>query len=75
MIVLVGYTGGHALVDTFSATILRIHRAHHTLPSHHLHVCAPQVNYKNVMKEYSLGPNGGILTSLNLFTTKFDQVR
>lgn len=34
----------------------------------------PQVNYKNVMKEYGLGPNGGILTSLNLFTTKFDQV-
>lgn len=23
---------------------------------------------------YNLGPNGGILTSLNLFTTKFDQV-
>ncbi|ORX62484.1 hypothetical protein BCR32DRAFT_213906, partial [Anaeromyces robustus] len=32
------------------------------------------VNYKQVMKEYNLGPNGGILTSLNLFTTKFDQV-
>ncbi|KAG0745173.1 hypothetical protein G6F60_000171 [Rhizopus arrhizus] len=32
------------------------------------------VNYKEVMKQYNLGPNGGILTSLNLFTTKFDQV-
>ncbi|KAI8908475.1 hypothetical protein EDD86DRAFT_227162 [Gorgonomyces haynaldii] len=32
------------------------------------------VNYKQVMKQYNLGPNGGILTSLNLFTTKFDQV-
>ncbi|CAO3628750.1 unnamed protein product [Cunninghamella echinulata] len=32
------------------------------------------VNYKEVMKQYHLGPNGGILTSLNLFTTKFDQV-
>lgn len=32
------------------------------------------VNYKNVMKTYGLGPNGGILTSLNLFATKFDQV-
>ncbi|KAI9291682.1 hypothetical protein K502DRAFT_296587 [Neoconidiobolus thromboides FSU 785] len=32
------------------------------------------VNYKEVMNQYSLGPNGGILTSLNLFTTKFDQV-
>jgi hypothetical protein len=26
------------------------------------------------MKRYNLGPNGGILTALNLFTTKFDQV-
>jgi len=34
----------------------------------------PQVNYKNVMKQYGLGPNGGILTSCNLFATRFDQV-
>lgn len=27
-----------------------------------------------VFLRYNLGPNGGILTSLNLFTTKFDQV-
>ncbi|CAM6099926.1 unnamed protein product [Calypogeia fissa] len=32
------------------------------------------VNYKNVMKEYNLGPNGGILTSLNMFVTKFSEV-
>lgn len=32
------------------------------------------VNYKEVMKQYSLGPNGGILTALNLFATRFDQV-
>ena len=32
------------------------------------------VNYKEVMKSYNLGPNGGILTSLNLFTTKIDQI-
>ncbi len=32
------------------------------------------VNYKEVMKQYNLGPNGGIVTSLNLFATKFDQV-
>ncbi|KAI5290554.1 hypothetical protein KEM54_001191 [Ascosphaera aggregata] len=32
------------------------------------------INYKEVMKQYNLGPNGGILTSLNLFTTKVDQV-
>lgn len=33
-----------------------------------------QVNYKNVMKQYGLGPNGGILTASNLFATRFDQV-
>ncbi|KAI9819007.1 MAG: hypothetical protein M1826_001222 [Phylliscum demangeonii] len=32
------------------------------------------VDYKEVMKQYQLGPNGGILTSLNLFATKIDQV-
>jgi len=32
------------------------------------------VNYKEVMKQYSLGPNGAIVTALNLFATKFDQV-
>lgn len=32
------------------------------------------VVYKEVMKQFNLGPNGGILTSLNLFATKFDEV-
>lgn len=32
------------------------------------------VNYKEVMKQYRLGPNGGIVTTLNLFSTKFDKV-
>jgi len=32
------------------------------------------VDYKQVMKHYNLGPNGGIMTSLNLFATRFDQV-
>ncbi|XP_077376599.1 GPN-loop GTPase 1 isoform X1 [Festucalex cinctus] len=32
------------------------------------------VNYKEVMKQYGLGPNGAIVTSLNLFATRFDQV-
>ena len=32
------------------------------------------VKYKEVMKHYQLGPNGGIVTSLNLFATRFDQV-
>ncbi|MBA0685012.1 hypothetical protein Goari_026557 [Gossypium aridum] len=33
------------------------------------------VKYKEVMKQFNLGPNGGILTSLNLFATKFDELR
>ncbi|KAJ6324703.1 hypothetical protein OIU76_011905 [Salix suchowensis] len=32
------------------------------------------IKYKEVMKQFNLGPNGGILTSLNLFATKFDEV-
>jgi GTPase SAR1 family protein len=32
------------------------------------------VDYKQVMKQYGLGPNGAILTCLNLFITKWDQV-
>ncbi|KAM9316317.1 GPN-loop GTPase 1 [Gastrophryne carolinensis] len=32
------------------------------------------VKYKEVMKQYGLGPNGGIVTALNLFATRFDQV-
>jgi GTPase SAR1 family protein len=32
------------------------------------------VNYRQVMDQYNLGPNGGIMTSLNLFATKIDQV-
>lgn len=32
------------------------------------------MNYKEVMKQYQLGPNGAIVTSLNLFSTKFSEV-
>ncbi|KAI6241400.1 GPN-loop GTPase [Aphelenchoides fujianensis] len=32
------------------------------------------VNYKAVMKDYGLGPNGAIMTCLNLICTRFDQV-
>ncbi|CAL8122312.1 unnamed protein product [Orchesella dallaii] len=32
------------------------------------------VKYKKVMEVYNLGPNGAIVTSLNLFATKFDEV-
>ena len=42
--------------------------------SHALPDICDTVNYKEVMKQYGLGPNGGIVTSLNLFATRFDQV-
>lgn len=32
------------------------------------------VDYKQVMQQHGLGPNGAIMTSLNLYATKFDQV-
>ncbi|KAI6178612.1 GPN-loop GTPase [Aphelenchoides besseyi] len=32
------------------------------------------VNYKAVMRDYGLGPNGAIMTCLNLICTRFDQV-
>mmetsp|Transcript_68368 Transcript_68368/g.79607 ORF Transcript_68368/g.79607 Transcript_68368/m.79607 type:complete len:318 (-) Transcript_68368:66-1019(-) len=32
------------------------------------------VNYKDVIQQYRLGPNGGIMTTLNLYATKFHQV-
>uniref|UniRef100_F1LAC7 GPN-loop GTPase n=1 Tax=Ascaris suum TaxID=6253 RepID=F1LAC7_ASCSU len=32
------------------------------------------VKYKEVMREYGLGPNGAILTCLNLMCTRFEQV-
>eukprot|EP00753_Platysulcus_tardus_P013742 PLAT3844.2.p1 GENE.PLAT3844.2~~PLAT3844.2.p1 ORF type:complete len:430 (+),score=196.54 PLAT3844.2:23-1291(+) len=32
------------------------------------------VDYKRVQKQYKLGPNGAIMTALNLFATKFDKV-
>lgn len=32
------------------------------------------IEYKEVMKQYKLGPNGAIVTSLNLFSTKFPEV-
>jgi len=32
------------------------------------------LNYKAVKEQYNLGPNGGIVTTLNLFVTKFNDV-
>lgn len=31
------------------------------------------ISYKDVMEEYQLGPNGAIMTCLNLFTAQFDE--
>ena len=32
------------------------------------------MDYAKLMKQYSLGPNGAIMTALNLFCTRFDKV-
>lgn len=32
------------------------------------------IKYKEIMKQYGIGPNGAIVTSLNLFSTKFFQL-
>lgn len=32
------------------------------------------VNYKALMSKYTLGPNGGIMTALNLFSTQVDKM-
>lgn len=32
------------------------------------------IKYKEVMKQYNMGPNGGIMTCLNMFATRFGQV-
>ncbi|KAJ6640534.1 GPN-loop GTPase 1 [Pseudolycoriella hygida] len=42
---------------------------------YHAHIdIRDTVNYKEVMKKYKLGPNGGIVTALNMFSTKFVDV-
>ena len=57
-----------------------LHHHHHHHHHHHLSLCLSftdirdTVKYKQVMSQYGLGPNGGIVTSLNLFSTRFDQV-
>lgn len=43
-------------------------------PSSYLLGIRHHLEYTNASCRYNLGPNGGILTALNLFTTKFDQV-
>ncbi|KAK7912791.1 hypothetical protein WMY93_013002 [Mugilogobius chulae] len=55
------------VMDSYMGLVMRRQRHHHTN-------IRDTVNYKEVMKQYGLGPNGGIVTSLNLFATRFDQV-
>ena len=33
------------------------------------------INYRKVMENYGLGPNGAIITCLNLFVTRFQQIK
>ncbi|XP_067326087.1 GPN-loop GTPase 1 [Anolis sagrei] len=54
--------------------IINLDPAVHTLPFPVNIDIRDTVKYKEVMKQYGLGPNGGIVTSLNLFATRFDQV-
>ncbi|KAK2854332.1 hypothetical protein Q5P01_006993 [Channa striata] len=54
--------------------VINLDPAVHTVPFPANIDIRDTVNYKEVMKQYGLGPNGGIVTSLNLFATRFDQV-
>ncbi|WCJ26692.1 GPN-loop GTPase QQT2 [Euphorbia peplus] len=85
VIIVVGMAGSgkttfmHRLVYHTQATnlrgyVLNLDPAVMTLPYGANIDIRDTVRYKEVMKQFNLGPNGGILTSLNLFATKFDEV-
>lgn len=54
--------------------VMNLDPAVHSVPFESNIDIRDSINYKEVMKQYNLGPNGGILTSLNLFATKVDQI-
>lgn len=54
--------------------IMNLDPAVHRLPYDPNIDIRDSISYKEVMAQYHLGPNGGILTSLNLFATKVDQI-
>ncbi|KAJ5183590.1 hypothetical protein N7492_001206 [Penicillium capsulatum] len=54
--------------------VLNLDPAVHSVPFDSNIDIRDSINYKEVMRQYNLGPNGGILTSLNLFATKVDQI-
>lgn len=60
--------------NTFKPYVINLDPACRETPYHANIDIRDTVNYKEVMKQYKLGPNGGIVTSLNLFATKFEKV-
>jgi len=57
-----------------SSYVINLDPAAHNLPYQANIDIRDTIDYKAVMKEYSLGPNGAILTAANLFATRFDKV-
>lgn len=65
----------NAAADTpVGAYVVNLDPAVHTLPYEPNVDIRDTLVFKDVMKEYSLGPNGAIITALNLYAVKFDQV-
>lgn len=64
----------HTMASNIRGYVLNLDPAVMTLPFGANIDIRDTVRYKEVMKQFNLGPNGGILTSLNLFATKFDEV-
>ncbi|CAH9129992.1 unnamed protein product [Cuscuta epithymum] len=64
----------HTMASNIRGYVMNLDPAVMTLPFGANIDIRDTVRYKEVMKQFNLGPNGGILTSLNLFATKFDEV-
>ncbi|CAA2967909.1 GPN-loop GTPase 1 [Olea europaea var. sylvestris] len=64
----------HTMASNIQGYVINLDPAVLTLPYGANIDIRDTVRYKEVMKQFNLGPNGGILTSLNLFSTKFDEV-
>ncbi|KAL0395131.1 UNVERIFIED_CONTAM: GPN-loop GTPase QQT2 [Sesamum latifolium] len=64
----------HTMASKIRGYVMNLDPAVMTLPFGANIDIRDTVRYKEVMKQFNLGPNGGILTSLNLFSTKFDEV-
>ncbi|KAL8521327.1 hypothetical protein ACS0TY_011743 [Phlomoides rotata] len=64
----------HTMASNIRGYVMNLDPAVMTLPYGANIDIRDTVRYKEVMKQFNLGPNGGILTSLNLFATKFDEV-